>query len=332
MATGWDLIVIPFSRSRSMESSCCAELSLMVTVLVASISRSESVVFPWSIWAMMEKFLVSSVDMGAGGAWIARNDRKYSKKTDRAPYVSTRCGVPHDRFANGGQRVSWRLRSGHFPGQESSTRPSVTGISLCQFSPVRTSLSKQMANGSGNEEDLSLIVSARAGCLTSFGELVSRYQSQIRGYLVKRMDGAHEAEDIAQDVFLIAHSKLAEFDTGMPLGPWLRGIALNLLRNHQRKRRPFAVGGDAELASLIDSKASGHFTDQHEPEVFAVLEECLDKLDSPSRRLLLRKYRDGAIVRDLCKEMNLNHSTITMRLHRLRAALADCIRQNLQTT
>jgi hypothetical protein len=28
--------------------------------------RSESVVFPWSMWAMMEKFRVSSVDMGKG--------------------------------------------------------------------------------------------------------------------------------------------------------------------------------------------------------------------------------------------------------------------------
>ncbi len=51
-----------------MESSCCAELSRIVTVLVASISLSESVVFPWSMWAMMEKFLVSSVDMGVRGA------------------------------------------------------------------------------------------------------------------------------------------------------------------------------------------------------------------------------------------------------------------------
>jgi len=180
-------------------------------------------------------------------------------------------------------------------------------------------------------DDLPLIESARAGCLASFGKLVSRYQGQIRGFLVLRMDVAHEAEDIAQDVFLIAHAKLADFDTAMPLGPWLRGIALNLLRNHQRKRRPFAVGGDAELASLIDPMVSECFSEQHEPGIFSVLEDCLEKLDPPSRRLLLRRYRDGAIVRDLTREMNLNHSTITMRLHRLRAALADCIRQNMQT-
>jgi hypothetical protein len=33
-------------------------------VLVDSSRRSDSVVFPWSMWAMIEKLRVSSVDMG----------------------------------------------------------------------------------------------------------------------------------------------------------------------------------------------------------------------------------------------------------------------------
>ena len=41
-----------------MESSCWACFSRIVTVLVISSRRSESVVFPWSMWAMMEKLRV----------------------------------------------------------------------------------------------------------------------------------------------------------------------------------------------------------------------------------------------------------------------------------
>src|SRR5690242_16335525 len=63
MATGWDLMVIPFSRSRSIASSNWALDSRSVTVLVNSISRSESVVFPWSMWAMIEKLRVRDVGM-----------------------------------------------------------------------------------------------------------------------------------------------------------------------------------------------------------------------------------------------------------------------------
>ena len=51
----WLLIVMPRSRSRSIESSTWACISRLVSVPVASKSRSASVDLPWSMWAMMQK-------------------------------------------------------------------------------------------------------------------------------------------------------------------------------------------------------------------------------------------------------------------------------------
>src|SRR3712207_1089394 len=48
-------MVIPRSRSRSMESSSCARMERGSTVWVVSRMRSASVDFPWSMWAMIEK-------------------------------------------------------------------------------------------------------------------------------------------------------------------------------------------------------------------------------------------------------------------------------------
>ena len=60
MRTARALIVMPFSRSRSIESSTCSIISRWVTVPVASSSRSASVDLPWSIWAMMLKLRMRS--------------------------------------------------------------------------------------------------------------------------------------------------------------------------------------------------------------------------------------------------------------------------------
>jgi len=49
------LIVIPRSRSRSIESSTWARIDRGSTVFVISRMRSASVDFPWSMWAMIEK-------------------------------------------------------------------------------------------------------------------------------------------------------------------------------------------------------------------------------------------------------------------------------------
>src|SRR5258708_39921246 len=49
-------MVMTRSRSRSMESRNCSVISREVKAPVRSIRRSERVVLPWSMWAMMEKF------------------------------------------------------------------------------------------------------------------------------------------------------------------------------------------------------------------------------------------------------------------------------------
>ena len=57
----WLLMVMPRSRSRSMSSSICP--SVIFIVLVRSSRRSAMVDLPWSIWAMIQKFLILSIDI-----------------------------------------------------------------------------------------------------------------------------------------------------------------------------------------------------------------------------------------------------------------------------
>ena len=48
------LMVMPRSRSMSMESSTCSSISRALRPPQCWINRSASVDFPWSIWAIME--------------------------------------------------------------------------------------------------------------------------------------------------------------------------------------------------------------------------------------------------------------------------------------
>ena len=65
MRTAFALIVTPFSRSRSMSSSTCADMSRLEIVPVISSKRSASVDLPWSMWAMMQKLRIR-----AGSIWL----------------------------------------------------------------------------------------------------------------------------------------------------------------------------------------------------------------------------------------------------------------------
>jgi len=50
---------------------------------------------------------------------------------------------------------------------------------------------------------------------------------------------ARDAEDLAQDVFLVMWRRRADFDPGRPLRAWLAGIAFKVAHEHHKRSRRF---------------------------------------------------------------------------------------------
>lgn len=174
------------------------------------------------------------------------------------------------------------------------------------------------------------VCAARRGDADAFAALVERHHRGVRACLVARMRDSHEAEDLAQEVFVIAFRKLAEFDSERPLAPWLRSIALNLLRNHWRKFRAQPIGGNAELAGLLDRQIAADCGPEREPLLHGALRDCLERMDGPARELLHRRYGEEESVRELSDRLQRGYSALTMQLHRLRELLAECIGQKMR--
>ncbi len=168
-------------------------------------------------------------------------------------------------------------------------------------------------------------MSARAGNLDAFSELVKRYQGNVRACLAVRLYSKHEAEDLAQEAFIVAFRKLDEFDEQKAFGPWIRAIAFNLLRNYWRKHKAISMGGSEELETLIDEEIGLRYSEKNESDALTSLKRCIEKLDEPMRNLLNLRYHEELSVADLTKKMNVRHSTMTMRLHRMRDQLRLCI-------
>lgn len=192
------------------------------------------------------------------------------------------------------------------------------------FRRPKTSIESNLSDGE-------LIRAAQAGNLDAFSELVCRHQRAIRACLVVRLGNPHEAEDLGQDVFVTAFQRLAHFDSQRPLAPWLRGIALNLLRNHRRKFRPEYIGGCEELGELLEQRVASQCTEARDSRAHAALLECLEQIDGPSRELLRRRYADETSVRELAAQLRRGYSALTMQLHRLRTLLAACVEAKLRS-
>lgn len=179
-------------------------------------------------------------------------------------------------------------------------------------------------------DDRDLILAAKSGDLDAFCELVRRYQDNVRSCLLVRMDTRHEADDLAQEAFVVAYRKLVEFDADQAFGPWIRSIAFNLLRNYRRKHRPEPVGGAAELESLIDEEIGLRYSQENARSWRAALQVCIEKLTEPMRALVNLRYQDRLSVGELAERQEVRHSTMTMRLHRVREQLRCCITEEVK--
>ena len=175
------------------------------------------------------------------------------------------------------------------------------------------------------QEETELVRAAMGGDLQAFEEIVLRHQGALRAYLAVRLARSGEAEDLAQEVFVTAFQNLAKFEISRPLGPWLRGIAHNHLRNHLRKFRTLPIGGHEELQAMLDTQIEERMADEREPATIGALRECLDQLDGPAREIVIARYLNGESVRELQAKTGRGYSALTMQLHRIRGVLADCI-------
>ena len=77
-----------------------------------------------------------------------------------------------------------------------------------------------------NDAEATLVARCRAGDGSAFEEIYVRHAGRVYS-LAYRIVGAGDAEDVVQDIFLLAHRKLAGFRGESSLGTWLYRMATN---------------------------------------------------------------------------------------------------------
>ena len=98
--------------------------------------------------------------------------------------------------------------------------------------------------------DDSLVARVKAGDAEAFAILAERHRAglvRLASLLIGDLD---EAESLAQEAITRALTGIAGYDPQTPFLAWIRGIVLNLARQHQRRLRRHAVVTDpSRLAS-----------------------------------------------------------------------------------
>ena len=167
-----------------------------------------------------------------------------------------------------------------------------------------------------------LVNRAKDGNRSAFAQLVDQFHSDVFRMVYYRIRSRSDAEDIAQDVFLKAFQKISTVKEPSKFRGWLFSIALNRIRDFQRKKR-FRSLFKAEEEN-IDSRPPVE-SGSDEPEALEqVLKEdfwrqiraMLDKLPKMEREVFLLRFFDHLNLNEIAGVMKKNESTIKTHLYR----------------
>ena len=156
--------------------------------------------------------------------------------------------------------------------------------------------------------DVELASLAAAGDRQAFGELVRRHGSAVRALLRRMGVTASEADDLAQDAFILAFGSIAEFRGEGTFGAWVKKIAARTcIRRVQRDKRLKARLETNDPA--IDNGAPDHGRRMD-------LDEALKGLGEAERLCISLCYGAGLSHVEAAEALNLPLGTVKSHVKR----------------
>jgi RNA polymerase sigma-70 factor (ECF subfamily) len=126
-------------------------------------------------------------------------------------------------------------------------------------------------------------------------------------------------DDVVQEIFLVVHRRLPEFEGRSSLKTWLFGVALRVVRDHRRhlrRKAPHSIRPEppADPEALSASPEHGPHERMAQSEAVQVLHQILDELDDEKREVFILAELEQMSVPEIAEALGANLNTIYSRL------------------
>ena len=189
-------------------------------------------------------------------------------------------------------------------------------------------------------DEARMIASILAGDREQYHELVRPYERSVYKMALSFMKNESDAEDVAQETFLKAFRKLADFRGQAKFSTWLISITLNEARG--RLRRQAIV----RMESLDESPEEGcHISpallrDWREvpsealerQEIRQMLQDAIASLSPLYREVLLLRDVEEFSIEETATVLAITTGTVKVRLHRARMMMQKELAPKLKNT
>ena len=172
--------------------------------------------------------------------------------------------------------------------------------------------------------DRELVDQILAGSREHFDLLYETYFPRVYRFALKRLRDPGEAEDVAQDVFVILMRALSSYQGQSSLLVWIFGITRNTVNRRFRKPRPRLE--PLEEGSALDVAGSEAPTDEtvEARRMLGRCEEIIERELTPlQRRIFHLKHLRRQPIRAIAKALGKSEDAVKANLYRMRRAIAE---------
>jgi RNA polymerase sigma-70 factor (ECF subfamily) len=164
--------------------------------------------------------------------------------------------------------------------------------------------------------DDELICGSLEGRVDDFGELYRRHSALVHGFLCRCTGNREEAEDLTQEVFVLAWRKLSQYEKRSAFSTWLISIAVAQFRSRRRSGRSREQRQAAWLA-----ESTARTDDAPPPELVIDLERAINGLPERARLVLILHEINGLLHEEIATMLGITVGASKAHLYRARRIL-----------
>lgn len=190
-------------------------------------------------------------------------------------------------------------------------------------------------NSKDESDDLKYVKKSLSGDAKAFEWIVRTYEKRIYFTVVQMVMNHDDADDVMQETFIKAYTKLNTFDDSYPFYPWLYRIAVNTSLNHQKKKARLRalpiddLEGNHYQADLAESPQQ--IRDMASGELISQLKKALERIPYEQRTVFILRVHDGLSYQEISDTLEISIGTVMSRLSRAREKLRGLLQNYLET-
>ena len=173
--------------------------------------------------------------------------------------------------------------------------------------------------------DEQLVSRTLAGDRDAFGELVQKYQQMVFAYAFQKLRNEVDAQDVMQEVFLRAYSKLYGLRHPHRFRSWLYAIMSNEC-NHWLARAAKTRRHQVQLAQSSGDDLRVEPAHTVSTEGWTVdLEQAISTLSDDNRVAVSMFYMGDCSLKEISEFLGVSVNTVKTKLHRARQQLGNAL-------